>query len=134
MARSSLDIPPVPTNLTEYRSKIWTEVHLLRSDFQMVEMLEAEVGQLREEVDSAKTWAKSFGVFLSLCIAGLETMRRLFPQFKHLTIQNFDYNQENIMAYGKGTYGSTVGRPSEDKKKKIRAEMSKALKTKKKKK
>jgi len=38
------------------------------------------------------------------------------------------------MAYGKGTYGSTVGRPSEDKKKKIRAEMSKALKTKKKKK
>tara|TARA_B100000287_G_scaffold69407_1_gene60972 strand:+ start:686 stop:925 length:240 start_codon:yes stop_codon:yes gene_type:complete len=79
MSRSSLDIPPVPKNLTEYRSKIWTEVHLLRTDFQMVEMLEAEVGELREDVQSAKTWAKSFGVFLSLCIAGLEAVRRLFP-------------------------------------------------------
>ena len=79
MARSSLDIPPVHRNLTEYRSKIWTEVHLLRSDFQMVELLEAEVGELREEVDSAKVWAKSFGVFLSLCLAGLEAVRRLFP-------------------------------------------------------
>ena len=79
MSRSSLDIPPVPRNLTEYRSKIWTEVHLLRTDFQMVEMLEAEVGELREDVQSAKTWAKSFGVFLSLCIAGIEAFKRLFP-------------------------------------------------------
>ena len=79
MSRSSLDIPPVPSDLVEYRSKIWTEVHLLRSDFQTVEMLEAEVGELREEVQSAKTWAKSFGVFLSLCIAVLESIRRLFP-------------------------------------------------------
>ena len=79
MSRSSLDIPPVPENLTEYRSKIWTEVHLLRTDFQMVEMLEAEVGELREDVQSAKTWAKSFGVFLSLCIAVMESLRRFFP-------------------------------------------------------
>jgi hypothetical protein len=43
MSRSSLDIPPVPADLVEYRSKIWTEVHLLRSDFQTVEMLEAIV-------------------------------------------------------------------------------------------
>ena len=79
MSRSSLDIPPVPRNLTEYRSKIWTEVHLLRTDFQMVEMLEAEVGELREDVQSAKTWAKSFGVFLGSCVAGIEAFRRLFP-------------------------------------------------------
>ena len=79
MSRSSLDIPPVPADLVEYRSKIWTEVHLLRSDFQTVEMLEAEVGELREEVQSAKTWAKSFGVFLSLCIAVMESLRRFFP-------------------------------------------------------
>jgi len=79
MSRSTLDIPPVPKNLTEYRSRIWTEVHMLRSDFHTVEILEAEVGELREEVQSAKTWAKSFGVFLSLCLAVLETIRRLFP-------------------------------------------------------
>ena len=79
MSRSTLDIPPVPKNLTEYRSKIWTEVHMLRSDFHMVEILEAEVGELRDEVQSAKTWAKSFGVFLSLCLAVMETIRRLFP-------------------------------------------------------
>tara|TARA_R100001530_G_C4321425_1_gene155958 strand:- start:8137 stop:8376 length:240 start_codon:yes stop_codon:yes gene_type:complete len=79
MSRSSLDIPPVPENLTEYRSKIWTEVHLLRSDFHMVEILEGEVGELREEISSAKTWAKSFGVFLSLCVAGIEAFKRLFP-------------------------------------------------------
>ena len=44
-----------------------------------VEILEAEVGELRDEVQSAKTWAKSFGVFLSLCLAVMETVRRLFP-------------------------------------------------------
>ena len=79
MSRSTLDIPPVPKNLTEYRSRIWTEVHMLRSDFHTVEILEAEVGELREEVQSAKTWAKSFGVFLSLCIAVMESLRRFFP-------------------------------------------------------
>ena len=79
MARSSLDIPPVPKNLTEYRSKIWTEVHLLRTDFQKVEMLEAELGELREDVQSAKTWARAFGVFLGSCVAGLEAFRRFFP-------------------------------------------------------
>lgn len=79
MAHSSLDIPPVPSDLTEYRSKIWTEVHLLRTDFQMVEILEAEVGELKEEVNSAKVWTKSFGVFLGLCLAGFEVFHRLFP-------------------------------------------------------
>jgi hypothetical protein len=38
------------------------------------------------------------------------------------------------MAYGKGTYGTQVGRPSEEKKRKIRAEVSALLKKKKKKK
>jgi len=79
MSRSSLDIPPVPKNLMEYRSKIWTEVHLLRTDFQTVEILEAEVGELREEVKSAKTWARAVGVFLGSCVAGIEAFRRLFP-------------------------------------------------------
>ena len=79
MSRSSLDIPPVPSDLIEYRSKIWTEVHLLRNDFHMVEMLESEVGELREEVRTAKVWAKSFGVFLSSILAVFETMRRFFP-------------------------------------------------------
>jgi hypothetical protein len=45
----------------------------------MVEILEGEVGELREEISSAKTWAKSFGVFLSLCVAGIEAFKRLFP-------------------------------------------------------
>lgn len=38
------------------------------------------------------------------------------------------------MAYGKGTYGSQVGRPSEQQTKEIRAKISEALKKKKKKK
>lgn len=73
MPRSSLDIPPVPKNLTEYRTKIWTEVHLLRSDFQMIEMLEAEVGELKEDVQAAKTWAKASMYFVGVFagIAGL---------------------------------------------------------------
>lgn len=79
MSRSSLDIPPVPKNLNTYRSKIWTEVHLLRHDFHRVEMLEQEIMDVRDDVKSAKTWARAFGVFFSLCLAGIETMRRLFP-------------------------------------------------------
>ena len=79
MARSSLDIPQVPEDLVEYRSKIWTEVHLLRSDFQQIEMLEAQLGELKDDVQSAKTWAKAFGVFLGSVVAGLETFRRFFP-------------------------------------------------------
>tara|TARA_B100000902_G_C26655599_1_gene595875 strand:+ start:186 stop:425 length:240 start_codon:yes stop_codon:yes gene_type:complete len=79
MSRSSLDIPPVPSDLVEYRSKIWTEVHLLRTDFHMIEILEAEVGELREEVNTAKVWAKAFGVFLSSILAVSEVARRLFP-------------------------------------------------------
>lgn len=79
MSRTSLDIPPVPINLIEYRSKIWTEVHLLRADFHTVEMLEAEVGELRDNVQSVKTWAKAFGVFISLFVTGIEAIRRLFP-------------------------------------------------------
>jgi len=78
MPRTSLNIPPVPDDLTEYRSKIWTEVHLLRSDFHMVEMLEGEVGDLREEVRTAKIWAKAFGVLLSSLFAGLEALRRFY--------------------------------------------------------
>lgn len=78
MPRTSLNIPPVPDDLTEYRSKIWTEVHLLRSDFHTVEMLEGELGELREEVRTAKIWAKAFGVLLSSFFAGLEALRRFY--------------------------------------------------------
>tara|TARA_R100000231_G_scaffold25602_1_gene23300 strand:- start:1043 stop:1282 length:240 start_codon:yes stop_codon:yes gene_type:complete len=79
MSRSTLDVPPVPEDLEVYRLKMWTEVHMLRQDFHTIEILEQEVVELREEVNTAKTWAKSFGVFLSLCIAVLESIRRLFP-------------------------------------------------------
>jgi len=79
MPRSSLDSPPIPKDLREYRIKLWTEVHLLRQDFTRIEELESEVGEMREELDKAKTWARAFGVFLSLCVAGLEAVRRLIP-------------------------------------------------------
>jgi hypothetical protein len=42
-------------------------------------MLEAEVGELRDNVQSVKTWAKAFGVFISLFVTGIEAIRRLFP-------------------------------------------------------
>ena len=45
----------------------------------MIEILEAEVGELREEVNTAKVWAKAFGVFLSSILAVSEVARRLFP-------------------------------------------------------
>tara|TARA_R100000231_G_scaffold91838_1_gene69136 strand:- start:692 stop:928 length:237 start_codon:yes stop_codon:yes gene_type:complete len=76
---STLNIPPVPDDLDEYRSKIWVEVHMLRTDFHRVEMLEAEVGELREDINTAKTWARAFGVFLSSVVAVLEYIRRSFP-------------------------------------------------------
>ena len=79
MSRSTLDVPPVPEDLEVYRLKMWTEVHMLRQDFHTIEILEQEVVELREEVNTAKTWAQSFGVFRSLCIAVLESIRRLFP-------------------------------------------------------
>jgi hypothetical protein len=76
MPRTTLDIPPAPKDLREYRAKIWTEVHLLRHDLHQVEMLEAEVGILKGEVRTAKTWTKAMGFFLGSVVAVMEYLRR----------------------------------------------------------
>jgi hypothetical protein len=74
---STLDIPKPPKDLRDYRLKLWTEVHMLRKDFQRVEILEQEVGDVREEIKTAKVWGKVIGTFLTIFISIVSFLGRL---------------------------------------------------------
>lgn len=50
---------------------------MLRKDFQRVEILEQEVGDVREEIKTVKVWGKVIGTFLTIFISIVSFLGRL---------------------------------------------------------
>ncbi|HIG58213.1 MAG TPA: hypothetical protein EYF95_04765 [Flavobacteriales bacterium] len=76
MSHSTLDIPKPPKDLREYRLKLWTEVHMLRKDMHTVEILEQEIGDVKEEIKTVKIWGKVLGAFITVLISIVSLVHR----------------------------------------------------------
>ena len=74
---NSLDIPDVPRKVTEYRSKMWIEVHLLRHDVEGLKKREKRIDTLEEEVQKAKTWAKAATYFVGLFTSAAAILKKI---------------------------------------------------------
>lgn len=76
MPNSTLDIPKPPKDLRDYRLKMWTEVHMLRKDMHKVEILEQEVGNVKQEIRTIKVWGKVLGTVTTVFISILGILKR----------------------------------------------------------
>ena len=77
MSHSTLNIPKPPKDLREYRLKLWTEVHMLRKDMHIVEILEQEIGDVKEEIKTVKIWGKVLGAVVTIFISIASVLKRL---------------------------------------------------------
>ena len=68
---NGLKIPPLPKRVSDYRSKMWVEVHLLRCDVEQLKMDRVRLVGLEKEVDKAKTWTRATAYFSGIVFSGL---------------------------------------------------------------
>jgi len=55
---------------------MWTEVHMLRKDMHKVEILEQEIGDVKEEIRTIKVWGKVLGAVTTVFISILGILKR----------------------------------------------------------
>ena len=72
---NGLDVPEIPTKGSEYRSKIWIEIHLLRKDVEDLKQFKKKVYLLEGEVKRAKIWAQASSFFVGLLVTTLTTLK-----------------------------------------------------------
>ncbi len=72
---NGLDIPEIPSKVSEYRSKMWIEVHLLRKDVEDLKQFKRKVYLLEEEVRRAKIWAQASSFFVGLLVTTITTLK-----------------------------------------------------------
>jgi hypothetical protein len=68
---NGLKIPPLPKKVSDYRSKMWVEVHLLRWDVEQLKRDRMRLVSLEKEVDKAKTWTRATAYFSGIVFSGL---------------------------------------------------------------
>lgn len=68
---NGLKIPPLPKRVSDYRSKMWVEVHLLRWDVEQLKRDRVRLVGLEKEVDKAKTWTRATAYFSGIVFSGL---------------------------------------------------------------
>ena len=68
---NGLKIPPLPDKVSDYRSQLWVEVHLLRHDVESLKRDRLRLKSLEKDVSIAKTWTKATAYFAGVLLAGL---------------------------------------------------------------
>ena len=73
---NGLKIPPLPKKVSDYRSKMWVEVHLLRGDVEQLKKDRVRVEVLEKEVEKAKAWTKATAYFSGLIFSGMMALAK----------------------------------------------------------
>ncbi len=73
---NGLKIPPLPKKVSDYRSKMWVEVHLLRWDVEQLKKDRVRLEALEKEVEKAKTWTRATAYFSGLVLTGLVALAK----------------------------------------------------------
>ncbi len=68
---NGLKIPPLPEKVSDYRSQLWVEVHLLRHDVENLKRDRSRLSALETDISKAKTWTKATAYFAGVILAGL---------------------------------------------------------------
>tara|TARA_B100000959_G_scaffold222653_1_gene235757 strand:+ start:465 stop:722 length:258 start_codon:yes stop_codon:yes gene_type:complete len=74
---NGLKIPDMPQKVKEYRSKMWTEVHLLRHDVEDLKKDRDRIESLEKDVHTAKTWAKASTYFVGIFTAAAGVLKKM---------------------------------------------------------
>jgi len=73
---NGLKIPPPPKKVSDYRSKMWVEVHLLRADVEQLKKEKGRITQLENDVNQAKVWTKATAYFAGVVFTGLAALAK----------------------------------------------------------
>tara|TARA_R100001463_G_scaffold43544_6_gene90857 strand:- start:11397 stop:11636 length:240 start_codon:yes stop_codon:yes gene_type:complete len=61
---NGLNIPDMPEKVSDYRSKMWFEMHWIRHEVELLKKDRKRLDALEDNVKQAKTWAKASAYFV----------------------------------------------------------------------